>query len=115
MDNERHINARKEVISMTDEQNNNSEPKQHRHSSFFTRAQERQERRMAKQEARSARRTAHAQRLRRDWTFEVKVGDKVYTFNWHWHRPEPQPQVVEETRTTDLGTENGADTQRVSQ
>ncbi len=86
---------------MTDEQNTHSEPEQNLRSSYSTRAQKRHERLIAKQEARSERRIAHAQRLRRDWTFEVKAGEKVYTFNWRWHRPKPQPQVVEETKKTD--------------
>ncbi len=112
---EGHNKTGKEVIAMTEVQTNNSEPRQHRHSSYGARAQERHERWMAKQEARAARRAAHAQRLRRDWTFEVKAGEKVYTFNWHWHKPEPQSQAAEETKPADLQAENGSETTSVDQ
>jgi hypothetical protein len=85
---------------MTEEQNKTSDTVQQ--SPYSIRAQERHERRMAKQAAqqermaaREARRAAHAQRVHRDWTFEMKLGEKVYTFNWRWHPQEPEP--VEET------------------
>ncbi len=86
---------------MTVEQNINSDTGKRHFGTCSTRAQERNERWMAKQDAREARRAARearhmarAQRPRRDWTFEVKIGEKVYTFSWRWHPGEPQPQAA---------------------
>ncbi len=81
---------------MTEEQNKSPNPVQQ--TTYSVRAQERQERRMAKQAARQermaareARHAARAQRIHRDWTFEMKLGEKVYSFNWRWHPQEPEP------------------------
>ncbi len=84
---------------MTEEQIKQTQAGEYRHSSFSDRTQERHERCMAKQAAREARRLARAQRPRLDWSFEVKFGEKVYTFNWRWHLAEPQAQDVEEVET----------------
>ncbi len=74
-------------------QNNNQSGQTY--PTYISRAQERYERHMAKQAARQARHAAHeaarAQRVHRDWTFEFRAGDKVYTFNWRW-QPANQPQ-----------------------
>ncbi len=85
---------------MTEEQNKSPNPVQQ--TPYSARAQERQERRMAKQAARQermaareARHAARAQRIHRDWTFEMKLGEKVYSFNWRWHPQEPEPGAEE--------------------
>ena len=72
---------------------------------------------MAKLAARQARRAERAQRPRRDWTFEVNAGEKLYTFSWRWHPADPEPQVTSETQVTeeaktqDPETEQGLDLQ----
>ncbi len=74
----------------------------YRENDYATRAQYRHERRMAKQAAqaehraaRDARRAAHAARPRRDWTFEVRAGEKLYTFAWRWSPLGFEAQVTE--------------------
>ncbi len=96
---------------MTEEQKNQTETFKNRHNTYATRAQERHEARMAKLAAREARRAERSQRPRKDWTFEVKAGEKVYCFSWHWHPAEAEPQATEEVRTQDLATEQGLDLQ----
>jgi hypothetical protein len=85
---------------MTEEQTNQAQTSPCRESHYSLRSQERHERHMAKQAAREARRAARAQRPRRDWTIEMKLGEKVYTFNWRWQPVESQAEPdVEETQT----------------
>jgi hypothetical protein len=81
---------------MTFEQNLPSETEKRHHSAYSVRAQERHARHMAKQAAREARHAARAQRVHRDWTFEVKAGEKAYTFTWRWHPDEAQSPVTVE-------------------
>ncbi len=83
---------------MTEEQNMQTNQMHHRRSFDTTRAQARRARRAAKQAARDARHAARAQRQHRDWSFEVRAGEKVYTFTWRWHgqaETTPQPGAVE--------------------
>jgi hypothetical protein len=83
---------------MIEEQTNQAQTS--RESYYSLRAQERHERHLAKQAAREARRAARSQRPRRDWTFEMKLGEKVYTFNWRWQPVESQTEPeAEETQT----------------
>ncbi len=91
---------------MSEEQKSQSEPAgQYQRNSDTSRAQLRHERRMAnlaaKEEHRAARderRAARAARPRRDWTFEVRAGEKLYTFSWHW-----QPLGIEVQSTETAG------------
>ncbi len=39
---------------------------------------------MARDERRAAHAAARAARPRQDWTFEVRFGEKLYSFTWHW-------------------------------
>src|SRR5512133_2945793 len=95
---------------MSEEQKTQSESAgQYRQNDYASRAQLRHERRMAKmaaqeehRAARDARRAAHAARPHRDWTFEVRAGEKLYSFNWRWQplgfgtrvtEPGAQPRV----------------------
>ncbi len=97
---------------MSEEQKSQSEPAgQYQRNSDTSRAQLRHERRMAKlaakeehRAARDERRAAHAARPRRDWTFEVRAGEKLYTFTWRWQPLGFDAQVVEPP--TQPGVEN---------
>ncbi len=93
---------------MSEEQKTQSEPAgQYRQNdcaagAATSRAQMRQERRMAKMAAkeqhhadRDSRRAARAARPRRDWTFEVRFGEKLYTFTWRWLTMGFDTQVTE--------------------
>ncbi len=93
---------------MTDQQNTPNDPiRDH----YATRFQERQARRMAKQAAREARYAARAQRIHRDWSFEVRAGEKVYTFTWRWHGQGSAPQVSIQTQeVADEPAETSPDT-----
>src|SRR5512144_1476911 len=93
MDNDGH-QYQKEVTHMTQEQPTPIDTRSDygRAARRAARTQERHERWLAKQAAREARRAARAQRPHRDWSFEVRVGDQVYTFTWHWHAL-PQVEV----------------------
>ncbi len=70
---------------MTEEQNVPIGSVEYRRGSHAARAQERQARYLAKQAARDARYAARANRLHHNWTFEVHLGEKVYSFTWRWH------------------------------
>ncbi len=83
----------------------------YRQNSYPSRAQLRHERQMAKLAAkeehrayRDERRAARAARPRRDWTFEIRVGEKLYTFTWRWQPLGFDAQVVEPP--TQPGVEN---------
>ncbi len=73
---------------MNQEQNSNNAGMPQYVDRHAVRAQARLERFQAKQAAKQAAREArYAYRQthpRRDWTFEVRLGDQVITFNWRW-------------------------------
>ncbi len=88
---------------MSEEQKTQNEPTgSYQQNNYASRAQLRHERRMAKlaakeqhRAARDARRAAHAARPRQDWTFEVRAGEKLYSFTWRWHPLGFETQVIE--------------------
>jgi hypothetical protein len=92
---------------MNQEQNIQSEAHQMLNRHGYVRAQMRQERRLAKQSERAERRMARAQRPHRNWSFEIHVGEKVYTFTWRWQEAEFHSQVESATATTDREAEIG--------
>ncbi len=71
---------------MNENQNTPNNKYQSRYEYKAALAQQRHERRIEAKAERAARRLEHAQRPRRDWTFEFKAGDKVYTFSWRWFK-----------------------------
>lgn len=68
-----------------EDQVRNTQPVHDRYSYRMAKIEAHEARHMARQAAREARRNERAQRPHRDWTFEVRLGEKVYTFAWHWH------------------------------
>ena len=88
---------------MSEEQKTQTEPAgPYRQNFYASRAQLRHERRMAKlagqeehRTARDERRAARAARPRRDWTFEVRAGEKLYTFTWRWQPLGIESQVTQ--------------------
>lgn len=69
---------------MTQEQNTFSDARQQRYNYRMAKEQARHERWLAKQAYRQERRARRTQRPQRDWTFELRIGEKVYTFTWRW-------------------------------
>ena len=88
---------------MSEEQKTYSAPAEsYRQNFYVSRAQLRHERGMAKQmlreqhrAARDMRRAARAARPRQDWTFEVRFGEKLYSFTWRWQPLGFEAQVLE--------------------
>lgn len=58
---------------------------QDRYAYKMAKIQAREARHMARQVAREARWANRPHRPRQDWSFEVRLGEKVYTFTWRWH------------------------------
>jgi hypothetical protein len=88
---------------MSEEQKTQSDPVgSYPQNIYASRAQRRHERRMAKmaareqhRTARDERRAAHAARPRRDWTFEMRIGEKLYTLAWRWQTLGFETRVTE--------------------
>ncbi len=78
---------------MTEQQNNLMTER------YAKKFQAREARRAARQQQREARHAARLQRPRRDWSFEVKAGDKTYTFHWRWHK---DVEATEQAQTAEM-------------